>query len=601
MKPARAPMATRWLLFGLAALAVAGTRAAPAGDAEVAIGRLIYTEGRLADGSPLRATRLGVEVKGSAAACEQCHRRSGLGVVEGDQAIAPITGRALFGGVDGRVVTVMDPVRGKALSQSHEPFSESMVAGAIRAGLHPSGRAMNELMPRYALDERSMHALLAYLRTLSSEWSPGVDAQNIRFATVITPGVDPQRRTAFLQTLTTALLQKNGSTLPGKRHMVMAAEFAMMTERHWDLDIWELKGAPETWGEQLQAFYRRSPVFAILSGLSEQDWTPVHRFCESEGVPCWFPSLSVAPRQAAQGRYSLYFSEGTRLEAEVLAARLRASKSAAGTQRVLQLQGAGAAAMAAADDLAASLAGSGISVQTVAVADGGRAADVLAAAAARGDAVAGWMAPTELEALAAAVPQRAEIYLSATLAAPDRATVPEPWRSRSHFIYPWQLPSQRGSNLAYFRAWVNQRRIALVDEPMQSDVYFAVNYLRDTLGDMLNNLYRDYLVERAENMLSLRESRKAIDETLERQIIRQRYVHVIESGHTGGSVADAKATSGRAVITPAENLGLRTGTTAYPPLGLGPGQRLASKGAYIARFDGPNLRDLVAESPWIVP
>jgi hypothetical protein len=42
-------------------------------------------------------------------------------------------------------------------------------------------------------------------------------------------------------------------------------------------------------------------------------------------------------------------------------------------------------------------------------------------------------------------------------------------------------------------------------------------------------------------------------------------------------------------------------TTLYPRLSLGPGQRLASKGARIVRFSGPQGDQLEADSEWIVP
>jgi hypothetical protein len=85
----------------------------------------------------------------------------------------------------------------------------------------------------------------------------------------------------------------------------------------------------------------------------------------------------------------------------------------------------------------------------------------------------------------------------------------------------------------------------MVDETMQAEVYFNLMLLTDLTTIMLDNLYRDYLVERAEDMLS-----------------------------QGANI------------------------TAYPHLSLGTGQRFASKGGYIVRFEGDKL---VAESDWIVP
>jgi cytochrome c553 len=586
-------------LWALAAAQAASPVPAEGTAAAVAQGRAIYVEGRLPDGRPLQAQRMGLAAQGAAVACVNCHRRSGMGSVEGDQLIAPISGRALFLS-KGQVVATMDPTRGKLMNQGHEPYTEAEVARAVREGRHPTGRDMNELMPRYALSEAEMAALNAYLRTLSAAWSPGVDEHRIQLATVITPDVDPARRKLFLDTLQAAVSQKNGNTMPGKRHMVTAAEFTMKTERHWDLQVWDLQGAPETWRAQLQARYDAAPVFAVVSGLSGSTWAPVHQFCEQQQVPCWFPSVAAVPAEAEQGHYTLYFSRGVALEAAVLARHLLQLPKAAQPRRLVQLLDSGPAAAAAAAALQKALAGSPIKLEARVLKDG-VAPDTALAGLRKDDALVLWLAPEALQALQAQAPPAVPVYLSSALAQADRLPQAAAWKPVVHLVYPYELPQRRGSNLAYFRSWINQRRVPLLDEPMQSEVYFAAIYLSETVGEMLNNLYGDYLIERAENMLSRRESRKAEEETRERQTIRQRFTHVIEQGNTGGNAADAQRDPQRALITAAENLGRRTGTTAYPPLGLGPGQHFASKGAYIAKYAEGSDKALVAESAWIVP
>ena len=56
-------------------------------------------------------------------------------------------------------------------------------------------------MPRFELSDAELRGVAAYLRTLSAEWSPGVSARQLHFATVITPDVTGQRRQTFIDTL----------------------------------------------------------------------------------------------------------------------------------------------------------------------------------------------------------------------------------------------------------------------------------------------------------------------------------------------------------------------------------------------------------------
>ena len=67
-------------------------------------------------------------------------------------------------------------------------------------------------------------------------------------------------------------------------------------------------------------------------------------------------------------------------------------------------------------------------------------------------------------------------------------------------VYPYELPQTRQSNQTYFFRWLDTWQIPLRDLRLQSEVYFAMTYLNDTLAEMLHNLYGEYLVERAEQL-----------------------------------------------------------------------------------------------------
>jgi hypothetical protein len=158
------------------------------------------------------------------------------------------------------------------------------------------------------------------------------------------------------------------------------------------------------------------------------------------------------------------------------------------------------------------------------------------------------------------------------------------------------MPENRTKNLEYFHVWLNLRKIPLVDEVMQSEVFFALNFMTDTLAEMLNNVHRDYLVERAETMLSRREVAKAEHETRSR-------VSLGRVGELVGRRGSMTVEESARIKIQNEHGGvdMSQGTTLYPHLSLAADQRFASKGAYIVRFVNATGSQLVAESALIVP
>ncbi|MBI5617074.1 MAG: cytochrome c [Gammaproteobacteria bacterium] len=559
-------------------------------------GRMIYEEGMLPSGQPLHGSRANeTPVDGRGAACAQCHRKSGMGSVEGDIIVPPITGKALFNDAE-RVVATMDPRRGKAFNQAHADYDEETLTAAIREGTTADGRTLGVMMPRYDLGPEDSAAIVAYLKQLSRERSPGAEQETIHFATVIAPGVAPARRQAMLDTLRRAFDQKNASTVPGlhrarRRHMVTAAELVLGTERKWALEVWELKGDAKTWGAQLGEFYRRQPAFALISGISDSDWAPVHEFCEAQHLPLWFPSVPAPP---VKSQYGLYFSQGVRLEAAVAADAI-APVGGTKPSRVIAIRHDDEPGRSAGAAFAAALARAEVKADERVLGTGGLASALAGVRA--GDHVMLFARPDDL---AATQPVAGATYLvSATLGRPDYAPLPAAWRAASKIVYPYELPAKRRANLAYFRSWSKMSKVEIVDEPLQSEVFFAISFLTNTTAEMLDNLYRDYLIERAENMLSRREASKAEQEARDRAALGVR--------KPGGNrvLPNAKRLDAAAEIAALAREGgpraHQSGTTVYPRLSLGPGQRHASKGAYVVRYEKPDDTALVAEGEWTVP
>jgi mono/diheme cytochrome c family protein len=543
-------MRTVWpVLAGLWLLLAQGPLGAD--PAASRVGRSIYRDGLLASGQPLRATvQKGVALNGEAAACVNCHRRSGMGGSEGQSNVRPIAGRLLTSSSQAALARRWPGFVGAAAERP--AYTVDSLARALREGLDATGRPLDALMPRYALSDEEVAELHTYLEGLSSTKAWGVSEREIHFSTIIAPGVHPDRRRAMLDVLHAFFRDKNGGTRKESRRRDAGHEQMYLAYRTWVLHVWELEGAPETWGDQLEARYRERPVFAVIGGLGSGTWQPVHAFCERAGLPCVFPDVDYPVLEGA-GYQSLYFSRGMALEGGVLARRLAQVRPGLG--RIVQVFRDDEQGRVPARALRDALHHAGIEDLDDFPVSGSGALPVGFWSGILRDArpavLVVWLDRADVQGLGGtgAPPAGVQmVYLSASLSGTPNPGLPEGWLDRVHMVWLFDLPGNRERHLARMNAWLRARQVPSADARTQANAFFAATITGEAISYIGENFSRDYFIERIEQM-------------------------------AGSSLAGS----------------------IYPRLSLGPGQRFASRGGYILGFPRKAPGKAVPISDWLIP
>jgi hypothetical protein len=506
--------------------------------------------GLLGDGAALEGDRIGLPaMTGERAACVSCHRRSGLGSREARSIIPPITGAFLFQQADSSGLPYVEGAR-----PTRHPYTYEALARAIREGVDADGRQMSYLMPRFALGDEDMAALITYLRSLDRPHQPGVSGSELHFATILTPDVSEERRRMVRQVIEQFVADRNNTTRgPAAQTLNTSgattyAKAMFKVNRRWVLHVWEPEGPPSTWEGQLERSFAQQPVFAVISGIAGRGWPAVSDFCEHRGVPCLFPNVEDPPAQADDSFHTVYFSRGVSLEADLIAAAVTADSAEKASGRIVQVFRSDDVGADAAQVLTRKLEEDGREVVSRPL-----AIDEPVAAALRNlgssDILVLWLRGRDLQNLPAQVAAK-RVYASGLLGGLESSPLPAAWLDRVYLSYPFDLPQQRRVRVDYARSWLRIRQIPVVDERLQADTYLACGLLSETVKHLVDAFVPDYLVER-------------LEDTVEHRIL----------------------------------------TGYYPRLTLGPHQRFASKGGFLARFDpsAPGGPRLVAAGDWLTP
>lgn len=510
------------------------------------IGERIYRQGVLSSGQPLQARMQGdVDFSGAQVACINCHRRSGLGSVEGGRGVLPVTGSALFQpGPAGLWQKFNFKTQGNDFFRP--AYDDASLSKAIRDGVTPTGRVMRAPMPKFELGQQDMSALIAYLKSLSNSPSPGVDETSLHLATVIAADADPAQRKAMLDVIEAFLNDKNTETRNESRRRQTAKDVMYTAYRKLDLQIWQLQGAPDTWDAQLQQYYQRQPVFAMVSGLAGERWQPVHDFCHRQAIACLFPNTDL-PVVEAGDFYNVYFSRGVLLEADALGKYLIEQ---APNARLVQVFREGGKGEAAAARLQQTLQAAGRQAAEQHKLAAGEKLDAgfwrgLTASQPAAELVL-WLNADDLASMAAADLTGVRLYLSTALQGEQLPPNLKSLHDRVYLVSGVDAPAQRQDRVQRTKVWLQAKKIPISHEVLQANTFWTLMASSDAIKHLAGNFSSEYLLERTEDM-----------------------------------------TEGAGVLS------------IYPHLSLGPGQRFAAKSARLLKFAGDG--SLMPIGDWINP
>jgi hypothetical protein len=434
-------------------------------------GLRMYRDGVLSSGEPMTAIVAGdVPIVGTQFSCESCHGRSGMGASEGDFVVPPVAGQFLF-------APSPQPAR--------PAYDRDSMARLLRDGVTPSGRMLSPvLMPRYEMTDEEVDELVDFLEALSDRDSPGIDATTIRFATIVTEDVSAAERQAVVGVVRRFGADVNRQTRNDSerwdRGYTPESKLATVF-REWVVDEWLLRGPPEDWPGQLEDYYEKAPVFAVVGGAGNGTWQPVSEFCEQNRIPCLYPSVDL-PNRNDDDFYTVYYSGGLLLEAGLIGAHLAGNPVATVTQVYCN-----DALEPVVDALGQMLAGAGMHTDSVAVECGGGARVPGGA-----EVIVSWLDRRGTESLSMEQAPR-RLYISSTQLGRNVGGIDG--AGEVYAAHPYRLPGKADPALRRFELWAQSRDVDIVAPRRQAEAFFACLVINDAVKHMGRFRVREFALD----------------------------------------------------------------------------------------------------------
>lgn len=516
---------------------------------DVLAGKNIYLYGKLPSGKDLVATTVAdVVLRGKKAACTNCHKRSGLGSNEGTTIAPPIIGEILFSAKKIKAHRLKSATPTSVSALDRPAYSRETLMHTLTTGIDARGKQLQFLMPRYALTNTDFNNLYAYLGTLSTS-DKAVTDKILYIATVIDSRVRQNKQDIVTGTLKKYVSELNAQT----RHETKRARYAPI-QKEWQyqsyrkikLHIWKLTGTPDTWIEQLNKYYSSTPVFALTSGISNDTWSEVDRFCNAKEIACILPNTRV-PGLTKNNFYTLYYSTGPYNDAYVLAEYLKQNKQ---HTNILQISDQYSYSKIAQKIISEEMSLSG--AQNLALEKIETNTESIDKHIAKPSSIIIWtegISDALITQLLSNKTKIASIYIPYFLALdPTSRKKLSKLNSDIFTSYPYVNPAKERITTIRPWAWANSRKIDTSDKAILSNTFTAIVLLNDAIKHVRSNFNQAYIIETLEHMLD------------------------------------------NSIVT-----------GIYPKLSLGPGQRYASKGGSIMKVPAMPGEKLQKVSEWIFP
>jgi len=520
----------------------------------VELGERIYRDGISANGNSVTAIGPGgLPITGNQTTCARCHGRSGYGSSEGSIITPSISGKTLY---IAKEISHRELASTRRSGAGVRPaYTDTTLRRAILEGIGANGHSLGQLMPRFKLSNSDTDSLIAYLKVLGSKTVPGVTEEYFDFSTIITSGVSEADKKALLTLFQTYIDQINSET----RHETRRSQnspwhkaWHYKAYRKWRLHVWELTGDANSWNQQLTHYYQKQPVFAVINGLGKS-WGIIHNFCEINEIPCLFPTTDL-PGTTQPAFYSLYFSKGMFLDANLISNHIHQSNNQHADRIIQVYRGGDVRAIEASKQLKKSL----ISDNSIRIEDytltNDRTIDYTELYKILGVESPYYLVlwgdfPDLLKQIrnTDSINSASGIYLSTQFLAQGLKTNLPKEYDGIHLVHRFVLPEKQKQQLLRFSIWARVNKLTITNQQIMANAFFSLTTLAEAIRHIRNNISREYLIERIEHM---------VDNTVFHSV--------------------------------------------YPHLSLGPDQRYASKGGYIITYRN-NTTTNSKDIKWLVP